>query len=169
MAIPCQNCNQAPATVHITDIVPPHGEKRERHLCESCAESEGITMKQHEPINTILAKFVQHKVGAGLKEVANLSCPKCGISFREFRAQGQLGCPHDYEVFAEYLTPLIERAHGGAKDHVGKVPQRLGPVVSERAELLRLQRQLDEAVEKEDYEAAAGLRDRIKTLQANAD
>jgi protein arginine kinase activator len=155
--------------VHITDIVPPHGEKRERHLCESCAESEGVTMKQHEPINTILAKFVQHKVGAGLKEVANLSCPKCGISFREFRAQGQLGCPHDYEVFGEYLKPLLERAHGATQDHVGKVPQRLGPAVGDRAELLRLQRQLVEAVEKEDYEAAAGLRDRIKTLQTNAD
>ena len=58
MAIRCQNCNEAPATVHITDIVPPHGEKRERHLCERCAESEGVTMKQHETFNTVLAKFV---------------------------------------------------------------------------------------------------------------
>ena len=169
MGIPCQNCNQAPATVHITDIVPPHGEKRERHLCESCAEAEGITLKQHEPINAILAKFVQQKAGSGLQEVANLTCPRCGMSFREFRAQGQLGCPHDYEVFAEYLAPLVERAHGGATEHVGKVPQRLGPSLGRRAELLRLRRELTEAVEREDYETAAQLRDRISALQADGD
>lgn len=169
MTFVCQNCNQAPATVHVTDIVPPHGEKRERHLCESCAESEGITMKQHEPINTILAKFVQQKVGPGLQEVANLTCPKCGISFREFRAQGQLGCPHDYQVFAKYMAPLVERAHGGATDHVGKVPQRLGGTGGRQTELLTLQRELTGAIDREDYESAADLRDRISTLQADGD
>lgn len=168
MTITCQNCNQAPATVHITDIIPPHGEKRERHLCESCAESEGVTLKQHEPINSILAKFVQQKGGPGLKEIADLTCPKCGMSFREFRAQGQLGCPHDYQVFSEYLAPLIERAHGGATQHVGKVPGRLGPTASRQSELFRLQRELNDAVEREDYETAAGLRDQIKVLHGDA-
>jgi protein arginine kinase activator len=167
MAIPCQNCKQAPATVHVTDIVPPHGEKRERHLCESCAEEEGITMKQHEPINTILAKFVQQKIGGGMEEVANLTCPNCGVTFREFRAQGVFGCPHDYQVFAEYITPLIERAHGGATRHVGKVPKRSGLRADEQAELGRLQRRLSEAVKREDYETAACLRDQIKAVQGH--
>lgn len=168
MTIPCQNCKQAPATVHITDIVPPHGEKRERHLCETCAESEGVTLKQHEPINSILAKFVAQKVGPGMREAADLTCPKCGISFREFRTQGQLGCPHDYQAFNEYLTPLLERAHGGATQHVGKVPRRLGPDAGRQAELLRLERELNDAVEREDYETAAGLRDQIKVLHGDA-
>ncbi len=169
MAIRCQNCNEGPATVHITDIVPPHGEKRERHLCEQCAESEGVTMKQHETFNTLLAKFVGQKAAASLKNVANLTCPKCGITFREFRAQGQLGCPHDYEVFSEFMAPLVERAHGGATDHVGKVPQRLGGAANEKTELHNLQRQLDQAVEREDYEAAAELRDKINSVQTHGD
>ena len=169
MTFVCQNCNQAPATVHVTDIVPPHGEKRERHLCESCAESEGITMKQHEPINTILAKFVQQKMGSGAEEAANLTCPKCGISFREFRASGLFGCLHDYEAFAEYLAPLIERAHGGATRHVGKVPHRVGSGPGDQAEILRLKRQLTEAVDKEDYETAAAVRDQLKVLQGDGD
>lgn len=172
MAILCQLCSKVPATVHVTDIVPPHGEKRERHLCEGCAEEEGITMKQHEPINTILAKFVQQKVGGGMEEVANLTCPECGVNFREFRSQGLFGCPHDYEVFAEYITPLIERAHGGATQHIGKVPQRLGGGPAEpggRAQRARLQRELQEAVEREDYEVAARLRDQIEALQSDGD
>jgi protein arginine kinase activator len=163
----CQLCHKAAATVHVTDIVPPNGEKRERHLCESCAEEEGITMKQHESINSALAKFVQQKLGGSIEEIANLTCPHCGVTFREFRAQGLLGCPHDYEVFAEYITPLIERAHGGATEHVGKVPHRLGTEAGTRVELTRLQRELSDAVKKEKYELAARLRDQIEALQAN--
>jgi len=167
MEILCQLCNNSRATVHVTDIVPPNGEKRERHLCEACAEQEGITMKQHEPINTILAKFVQHKVGGGMQEVANLTCPHCGVTFREFRSQGLFGCPHDYEVFDQHITPLIERAHGGATRHTGKVPRRLGVRAGQQAELANLKRRLNEAVDKEDYEAAARLRDHIKALETD--
>ena len=50
----CQRCNKTPATVHLTDIVPPDGEKRERHLCERCAAEEGVTVQQPETISTIL-------------------------------------------------------------------------------------------------------------------
>jgi len=167
MAILCQLCKNSPATVHVTDITPPNGEKRERHLCEGCAEDEGITMKQHEPINTILAKFVQQKVGSGAQELADLTCPHCGVSFREFRTQGLFGCAHDYEVFGQYIAPLIERAHGGATQHVGKVPRRLGAPATDQTELLRLRRRLNEAVEAEDYETAAELRDQIQVLQAD--
>lgn len=169
MSIPCQNCKQSAATVHVTDIVPPNGEKRERHLCEACAEEEGITMKQHEPINTILAKFVQQKAGTSIKDTAKLTCSHCGVSFREFRAQGQLGCPHDYQAFGKYLDSIVERAQGGATQHVGKVPSRLGPVSEREPDLRKLQRLLSDAVESEDYERAAGLRDQIKVLRSHGD
>jgi protein arginine kinase activator len=166
MAILCQLCKSAPATVHITDIPESAGENRERHLCESCAEEEGITMKQHEPINAILAKFVQQKIGAESQELVKLSCPTCGISFREFRKEGLFGCPHDYRVFNEHIQPLIQKAHGGGLRHVGKVPKRLrDTATSDKSNLLRLQRQLSEAVDREDYEFAADLRDQIKALQ----
>ena len=167
MGILCQVCKSAEATVHVTDIAPANGEKRERHLCESCAEEEGITMKQHEPINTILAKFVKQKTGSYAEEVANLTCPKCGLSFREFRASGLFGCLHDYEVFGEYIAPLIERAHGGATHHVGKAPRRVGSAPGNQGEILRLKRQLTEAVKEEDYETAAAVRDQLKVLQGD--
>ncbi len=171
MSIPCQKCKQSPATVHVTDIVPPNGEKRERHLCEECAEGDGITMKQHEPFNSVLAKFVQQKVGPELDEMASTTCPSCGITFREFRAQGQLGCPQDYAVFSKFLVPLLERAHDGLTRHVGKVPVHLAADVEDgsHSELAELQRRLDSAVECEDYESAAGLRDTMKKIQTHAD
>lgn len=159
----CQNCQKAPATVHVTEIVKPHNEKRERHLCDPCAVSEGVTMKQHESMASALQEFIKQK--AGIQEIAQVTCPECGISFREFRNQGLLGCPHDYRAFDKYLAPLIERAHDGATHHIGKAPTRAGSGGKRQNGLLRLRRDLQDAVEAEDYERAARLRDQIKTFE----
>jgi protein arginine kinase activator len=162
MGILCQRCNQSPATVHLTDVLPS-GEKRERHLCEDCAQEEGLMLKPQEGITSILEKFVKH--GATVQETANLTCPDCGITWREFRSQGLLGCPRDYEVFGELLRPLIERVHEGANEHAGKVPASSGTGVKRQAQLVNLRRELADAVEREDYEAAAKLRDDIKAIE----
>jgi protein arginine kinase activator len=161
----CQSCKQANATVHLTDI-QPDGEPVERHLCEACAVQEGVTMKPHEPINTMLEKFV--KVGAVMQEAARRECPNCGITFGEFRAQGLLGCPLDYEVFGELLTPLLARAHDEGTQHVGKRPGQPAQVNQHRTRLRRLRRELADAVETEQYEEAARLRDELKRLEAES-
>ena len=69
--------------------------------------------------------------------------------------------------FVNGWTPVgIFRA--GIIHHTGKVPRRLGGIrTSQRSELSRLQRELNEAVEREDYEAAAALRDQIKAIQGD--
>jgi len=158
----CQHCNQAKATVHITDTMP---EKRERHLCEECAEKEGVIIKQqHHTTNAILQEFIKHK--AGLQGVDDRSCPRCGLTFRDFRLKGQLGCPYDYEVFRPLLKPLIERAHEGATQHIGKVPGTADETVQKHTAMLRLRRELEEAVDQEDYETAARLRDQLRELEA---
>lgn len=148
--------------MHITDVMP---EQRERHLCQDCAEKEGIIIKQHPlSTNAILQQFMKHKTANNVAE--DLSCPKCGMSFREFQLKGQLGCPHDYEVFGEVLASLIERAHEGATHHVGKSPVTTDAAVRKQTGLLRLQRALREAVEDEDYEVAARVRDQIRVLES---
>jgi protein arginine kinase activator len=162
MSLLCERCQQAKATVHITDTVP---QKQERHLCEDCAEKEGVIIKQPHPTsNEILQQFLKHK--AGLSRSEDLTCSRCGTTFREFQTKGQLGCPHDYEAFRKVLMPLIERAHEGAAQHVGKVPSTAGETVRKQAGLMRLRRQLQDAVEQEDYEVAARVRDQIRALES---
>ncbi len=162
MSIVCEHCNQARATVHITDTVP---EKRERHLCEDCAQKEGVIIKQqHQTTNEILQQFIKHKTGLGGAD--DVTCPKCGLTFREFQLKGQLGCPHDYSAFQALLMPLIERAHEGATHHVGKIPATADETVRKQTGLLRLRRELQEAIEQEDYELAARVRDSIQTMES---
>lgn len=157
----CQRCHKARATVHITDTAP---QKREWHLCEECAEKEGVIIKQHpQTSNAILHEFIKQKSGA--PQIEDLACPKCGTTFREFQSRGLLGCPHDYDAFRSVLVPLLERAHGGGTHHVGKVPSTADATLRRHTGLMRLRRELQEALDQENYERAARVRDQIRTLE----
>lgn len=167
MALRCQQCEK-PATFHITELT---GEKpHELHLCEDCAkiylskDDEAV-----EPSAPTLAGVLaqQLKIGQTAKDLQRLdqqACPTCGITFYEFRQHGRLGCPHDYVCFANELEPLIANIHGETK-HVGKRPKRVHASTDERTELIRLRRDMQEAVEKEDYERASELRDTIQKFE----
>jgi protein arginine kinase activator len=160
----CQGCKKQSATVHMTEITP-EGEKRERHLCEACASEEGMVPKPptNVGVSEMLAGLVVQK--AAIQQLAELACPKCKLTFVEFRNTGLLGCPCDYDSFEKALVPLIERAHEGASHHIGKVPRRLGSPLPAENDLIRLQRALTRAVDDEQYEEAARLRDQISTLE----
>jgi protein arginine kinase activator len=165
MNLACQCCKKQPATVHLTDILPG-GEKRERHLCEQCAAKEEVMPKitqAHVPLDELLAGLVVGK--AAIQQLADLKCPHCGLTFVEFRQNGLLGCPRDYDAFEKALVPLIERAHEGSSHHIGKVPRRLGTPRPTENDLIRLKRRLAKAVEDEQYEEAARLRDKIKVWE----
>jgi protein arginine kinase activator len=161
----CDSCNKQ-ATVHLTEI--KGGKKIEKHLCEQCAaQSEGLPVKSHMPINELLTNFVMAHSGMQ-KEQQGTACEHCGISWAEFRQAGLLGCSHDYSMFERELTPLLQRAHEAATHHVGKVPTRRGGTgvpVKRQVDVAKLRRELQKAVEAEDYEKAAKIRDQIKQAE----
>jgi protein arginine kinase activator len=158
----CQRCNKE-ATVFITEI--EGGKKVEKHLCAQCASAEGVTVKTQMPIAQLLEEFVLQS--AANKELSDLRCDICGLTFAEFRHNGLMGCPNDYEAFSKYLIPLVERAHAGGSFHAGKVPRGVEENQRVAGELLRLRGQLKEAVAHEEYERAVQLRDRIKQLEGS--
>ena len=162
----CENCKEKPATIHLTEIVDGH--RDEKHLCQHCAEQEGIAVKSQISLNELLASLLaaqEPKTEENLEELAQLKCPHCGITLEQFRRQAVLGCPYDYEVFSRVLAPVIAKAHGGNSTHRGKVPAHTGQAVRNQSRLLELKQQLARAVTTEDYETAAKLRDKIKQLQ----
>lgn len=163
----CQKCEK-PATFHITDLV--EGEPSELHLCEQCAQSFlAPASSQAEDMMPAMAGLLaqQLAVGETAEELARLDkqvCPVCGISFREFRKQGRLGCPNDYLCFAEELTPLLQNIHDETH-HVGKIPKGYGVNAQLQTQLIRLRREMKEAVAMEDYERASTLRDEIRKIE----
>ena len=167
---PCEHCNKA-KTVHVTEIKA--GQKIEKHLCKDCPlVNEGVGGaggKGHQPINELLSNFVLAHSGGTAVRAGNKACDVCGTTWQKFKENGLLGCDNDYAVFEEELTPLLKRAHEGATHHTGKVPARRageGAVRAKRPPTVgRLRRDLQRAVESEDYEAAAKLRDQIAAAE----
>ncbi len=92
-----------------------------------------------------------------------ITCPKCGFTLESFKEFGRLGCPICYDVFAFELEPVFRKAHPGVL-HKGKRPGSCTETVS-KEEIESLKRELQERVEKEDFEEAALLRDRIWELE----
>ncbi len=155
----CQKCTKA-ATLHITEVL---GEEQfeELHLCEECAHKY-LYEPQQKPAGS------KGSAGPGEEaeeaELLNRECPVCGIKFVEFRNTGRLGCPNDYQEFREELLPLLENIHGEIR-HSGKTPRRLPQSKQTQSELIQLRKQLLQAVNKEAYEEAARIRDRIRKLE----
>ncbi|MCD4824480.1 MAG: UvrB/UvrC motif-containing protein [Phycisphaerae bacterium] len=158
----CDKCDK-PATVHLTEILG--GKKIEKHLCEECAAEEGITIKANVPISQLLEDFVLQAAEETETE-PEITCDVCGMNFSEFREHGQLGCPNDYEVFSPMLEKMLAQAHGGANQHVGKVPIHADQTQKKQNAILRLRAELKEMITAEQYERAAVLRDQIKEMEA---
>jgi protein arginine kinase activator len=182
----CDHCDHE-ATVH--EMTVRNGVKIEKHLCESCAASQGISGQPSAPINELIKHYV---LSHGLTPIPTTTaaagraqvCPTCRMTFNEFRQHGLLGCPSCYLVFEGQLGPLLERAHDGGIKHSGKLPKRLlgrpgqaqtppaktaapRPMldIEDRAARLRkIRKQLELAVAAEKYEEAAKLRDELKKM-----
>lgn len=158
----CEICKKTEATIHLTEIID--GVRSEMHLCEHCAVDQGVAVKSNVPINELLSNLLsvqptdEELFGSSEKQLA---CPHCGFTLDKFREEAVLGCPYDYEVFQKKLSPLIKKAHDGKTTHRGKVPSRMPADTKKQIERLNLQRQLEIAVQNEDYETAAKLRDKI--------
>lgn len=163
----CQKCDR-PATFHITDLI---GGVSEVHLCEQCAQAF-LTPTPEEAAEVVPAMaglLAQHlAVGETADELARLdqrACPVCGITFLQFRKNGRLGCPHDYVFFEKELEPLLLNIHDQTQ-HIGKSPKRCPRGADQQTQLIRLRREMKEAVTNENYERASELRDQIREIEA---
>lgn len=159
----CQKCEK-PATFHITEITD--GEFVSLHLCAECAESY---LKPTSGDGSAVASALEKHLGLGqlpsdLKSLDEKTCPVCGMSYLEFRKHGRLGCPNDYVFFQPELEPLIVSIHGDFQ-HRGKSPAWRPENPALLTELIKLRRQMKEAVDKENYELASQVRDRIRRLE----
>jgi protein arginine kinase activator len=153
----CQLCTNE-ATVHFTKVVNKKATKL--HLCAACAAQQQIPSLGELSLSAILQSLIGQHVGALSEELSRLTCPACGIRYMEFRREGRLGCPADYAVFRAGLEPILERVHRAVR-HVGKAPRRHRS--GRRApDTLALRQALRRAVEAENYEEAARLRDAIR-------
>jgi len=158
----CQYCDK-PATFHITELTEPDG-PQVLHLCEQHARNV-LQKGEPTPVSSVagaLAKQLQlGQTKEELRKLDQKECPVCGITFFEFRNSGRLGCPLDYDAD---LKPLLINIHDSL-EHTGKRPTRAAATADSQADLIRLRKEMEAAVEREEYERASELRDQINAIQ----
>jgi protein arginine kinase activator len=176
----CDNCKERDAIINLTQV--EHDSKVTLHLCEQCAQQKGVETGGavlKTPLGNFLGAVVKGG-GAGALVPASgdtLRCPACGSTLRDFRDSGRLGCDQCYVSFDTHLRDLLRRLHGSSQ-HVGERYDLPGAAGSNgegadgggggddpRSRLLELKAQLRRAVEGENFELAAELRDRIRVLE----
>ncbi len=163
----CQFCDN-PATNHLTKLTSLK-EKKVVHLCDECAKKQQVvaepeTAKEDMNISAIVHLLLGAQLSPVEEELARLACPHCGIKYMEFRGEGRLGCPHDYAVFQAGLEPILRRVHRATR-HAGKMPPHQLDNQPAQAALYDLHRRLRQAIESEQYEQAARVRDAIREME----
>jgi protein arginine kinase activator len=166
MATPCDRCGKNEAAIHFTQI--QNNETTTRHLCETCAAALGLDPGPGAGTTAPLADFLAQmgKALAGESLAPGGACPGCGLTLADFKRTGRLGCARCWAVFEPSLKGLLRKLHGGTQ-HVGKVYLPPDPTEMDRtARATSLRRSLQRAVDEEDFERAAALRDQIRRLEA---
>jgi protein arginine kinase activator len=159
----CDNCKERDSVITLTRS-DQHG-VTEEHLCEKCAAERGIETQVTAPkqplTDFILA--VQKQLPTSL--VDSSRCSFCSGTLRDFKSTGRLGCAYCYATFEGTLRDLLRRVHGNSR-HQGKRYQAPAPRLAEEATVLaELRDRLKRAIEQEQFEEAARLRDQIKVLE----
>jgi protein arginine kinase activator len=151
--------------VHLTQI--EHNEMKISHLCEKCAAAKGVE-ETDEAVNSPLTGFLAQlgDDAAAPEAVESFGpCSFCGLTFNDFRDAGRLGCPHCYTTFEAHLRGLLRRVHGSTQ-HVGKVYLPPDPSASDFEKQLEvLRHKLQRAIDSEDFERAASIRDKIRGME----
>ncbi|MDO4271213.1 MAG: UvrB/UvrC motif-containing protein [Eubacteriales bacterium] len=173
----CEKCGKNEATMYYKETV--NGVTREMHLCPECAQKEnlgGAFESAFQGMNQLWSDPFHSFLGGGFGSLwsdmlgtpaATLlgeerKCPSCGLTESQLRRTGRVGCPDCYNTFADILNPYVQKVHGASR-HIGAAPAQAEQPKADPVEALRAQ--LKTAVEKEDYEQAAHLRDEIRRLE----
>jgi len=169
----CQDCNKREAQVHMTQIV--NNEKMSLALCKNCAAARGF----HSPLDNIpfplaeiLSGLAANVSPVGKRQPADdLACTECGLTFEEFTRQGRFGCGRCYSAFRPRLEGIMRKIHG-ASMHRGSSPTT-APAMNDKDDTAmlpvreeeRLTAELNKAIESEDFERAAEIRDKLKSIR----
>ncbi len=159
----CQKCGNYEANTHITEII--NGIKNEIYLCNNCAESASNSAEFESIFKSGFDNFFEpfwksHNMGH-IRPAVQKICKNCQSTISDIQNSGRLGCSECYKVFKDLLLPPLKNIHGNTQ-HLGKAPKK----TSSYSQAEQLKQELSKAVESQNFEKAAELRDKIRELEA---
>ena len=163
----CQHCQKNEATTHIKTNI--NGNYAEYRLCSACAQELGygnmfpdFTADFGGMLGSFLSAALPARSGAA-------RCPECGYTMNDIKKSGKVGCANCYDLFFSELMPTIRSIHGNT-EHIGKRPvieytvnKEETPAADNKDQKIeQLRAELKKAIDDENFERAAQLRDEIR-------
>ncbi len=163
----CERCQQKQATVHMQQIF--NGEKTEVHVCQDCAGQMDFPISFDHIFHGFLDSMFSAGNMEGLQELGakKLMCEACGMTYEDIKKSGRLGCENCYHAFRKELDSILRNVQG-SNQHEGKFPKRAGLDLYLKREIDKLKLEQLKAIENEEYEEAARIRDLIKQRESEA-
>ena len=168
----CEKCNEKEANFFYEENV--NGEKRSYHLCRACAEEMGLITKGkagfgEDPFSALFPSGYGNFIGDifGLPQslgVKAKKCEGCGSTWQEIAKSGKVGCPLCYGTFGDELERSIRSIHGNVT-HAGRAPAARLAALEKKNRIVNLKSALKTAIEAENFEEAARLRDEIRAME----
>ena len=172
----CQSCGKNTATTHVKTII--NGALSEYALCPECAKKLGYAdlfgdwgFNFGALLGTLFPQRDQEEDRQEPEQSQAGVCGFCGSTFEDIVRTGKVGCANCYKVFYSRLSPSIRRIHGNAV-HQGKKPGSAAMILRPKNEIRPVeseleikQKELEKAIQEQNFEYAAVLRDEIKLLK----
>lgn len=186
----CEKCKIREANIQVVEVV--NGVKTEHFLCAQCASEMDLTVtgpgiNGDMPLAKLLSNLLSQTMKSEQKEeCANVVCPTCGTTYEQFVKDSKFGCADCYKVFDLLIGDNIRQLQGNGEHHgkrpkyiTGTIPQQVKEELEESMtenvpesryidQLIDLRRSLRKAIEEEEFEEAARLRDEIKEVEMKA-
>ena len=171
----CENCKKNTATVHMKGLL--NGAQTELHLCQECSFNM-VNMEMPISLENIFKGILESVQSMGPMTIGQMGqasrpasrkkapgpCTVCALSYEQFKTTGKLGCEACYQAFPKEIVALFKNVQGSSH-HEGKFPKRFGTQMRQQREVDKLRSSLKTAIDDENYEEAARIRDQIRDLE----
>ena len=181
----CELCkhNDAEGVLHRKDA---NGEDEELYVCRKClaaanassdtdAQNASVSLKptiitpDGEPPPEFIQNFLDAAVGL-IEGVVNSEkiphepkCRVCGSTWAKIKEMRAVGCPDCWSQFAKEIRKEFLCGSYGPK-HVGNIPEKTSDGKPSRA---FLEKELEKAVERQNYRKAAQIRKQLDALDGS--
>lgn len=166
----CERCHAHPATVHMVQVV--NGHRKEEHLCSECAEKEHVFQKEqsffgHGFFDSPLDHFFGGSMLGHLLEdpFGTRTLKDQGGQFIEVSPEKLPENESSYDRFKEAIRPSFQKGKNEIPVNEPKAKEK-ADAPAESEELQALRKELKSCVDREDFERACEVRDKIKALES---
>ena len=150
----CDICQSRNATVRVKKMSA--GMLADHFLCAECAMRFGYAHK--------INRFYSVVPDFPSSDRLTVTCKCCGCSLNDITEMGIVGCAECYQTFRDQLADTLHKIHGEVK-YAGRVPASASPRLQREKRITQARAELAEAIEQENFEKAAVLRDYIRELE----